>query len=196
MRVTQLKVIVRSKSKPVVAARDARDAPGMVAPFRTAVRMALGLLLAATATAALCADYVVVGSTDPAIARGSAYDAGARIALAPGRTVTLMHASGAMVSLKGSDRGAVAPTQRATDSDANRMAVLRFLMSDADKPAVSRTLRTRGGICPPPEALTSLDAIAQAQQAGCTTGATQALELWLKPRIEAAPDPDPVQAPS
>ncbi len=152
-------------------------------------RLTLALMLSLAAFAAQAADYVVVGSSDPAIARGQAYEAGARITLAPGQSLTLMHASGALVRLKGSAGGVVAPRERATTADADRMAVLRFIMSDADKPATRGAMRTRSGICPSPELLTSLDAIAQAQQGGCVTGAAKAFEAWLNAHADEVVEP-------
>lgn len=161
----------------------------MVPPLRLAIRLGLGVALAAWASAALSADYVVVRSNHPAITRGQAYDAGARIALPAGRSLVLMHASGAMVTLKGSPSGALAPPERAAGGDADRLATLRFILSDADKPATRQAMRTRGGICPAPDALTSLDAIAQAHQAGCVAAAGEALETWLAARASATPAP-------
>ena len=47
--------------------------------------------------------------------------------------------------------------------------------------------RTRSGICPNPEALTTLDAIVQVQSAGCRDVAREALEAWLAARQTAEP---------
>ena len=45
--------------------------------------MILGLALAAVAGVAAARDYIVVGSTDPAITRGQGLDGGVKVALAP-----------------------------------------------------------------------------------------------------------------
>jgi len=58
-------------------------------------KVVLGALLALIASgSALASDFVVVNSTDPAVKRGTALDAGARVAVAPGASITVMRASG------------------------------------------------------------------------------------------------------
>jgi hypothetical protein len=150
--------------------------------YRAAVMVFAAAL--AMAGAAAARDYVVVGSTDPAIARGQTFEAGSRLALQPGRTLTLMHASGSLVTVKGGATGVVLPRRQGNQAEADRLAIMRAIVA----PPPSRA--TRGGICPGPEALTTLDAIAQAQQAGCRTAATQALETWI-----AGQTPEEVEAP-
>ena len=55
-------------------------------------RVILGLVLAmGVAGAAQGADFIVVGSTEPAVARGQEVDGGARLPVGAGRSVTLMH---------------------------------------------------------------------------------------------------------
>jgi hypothetical protein len=140
----------------------------------------LGLALAAFAGAAAARDHIVVGSTDPAIARGLSYDGGARIPLAPGRTLTLMHASGDMIRLKGAQGGVVAPPRKAGQAETERLAVLRVIVAPPErKLAGMYATRTRAGVCPEVAAITSLDAIVQVHQGGCTAEAAQALEAWV-----------------
>jgi hypothetical protein len=145
-------------------------------PLRTAV---LGLVAAAFAGAAAASDYFVVASTDPAIVRGRAFNSGERAPLAPGATLTLMHASGDVVTLRGVQGGAVVPSRRANQADADRLALLKVLVA----PAVSRMtgatrVRTRGGVCPEAASLADLDAIANAATA-CEAEASEAFEAWL-----------------
>ena len=64
-------------------------------------RALLVVMLSALATAAAAADFVVVRSSDPALLRGQAFDAGDRVPLAAGTIVTLRHASGDIVTLTG-----------------------------------------------------------------------------------------------
>ncbi|MBU1377013.1 MAG: hypothetical protein KKE02_19280 [Alphaproteobacteria bacterium] len=140
----------------------------------------LGLALATLAGAASARDYIVVGSTDPAIARGQAYDGGAKVSLAPGRTLTLMHASGDLVRLKGVAGGVLLPRRQTNQAEAERLAVLKMIVStDQGAPGAARPMRTRAGVCPTPEAITTLDAVVQVHQGGCATEAAEALDAWI-----------------
>lgn len=153
---------------------------------RMAARLALiTLLLGAIAGPAIASDYVVVASTDPAVQRGLELTAGQRLALAPGRTATLMHASGDILVLKGSASGAVAPRGRmASQAEADRMAVLRLMVSTTPKTLVAETNGRTRALCPPPTALVTLDGIAEAGKAGCTDAASAALDAYV---AKAAP---------
>jgi len=142
-------------------------------------RLLIGLALACLATTAAAHDYVVVASTDPSIARGQPIDAGARLPLAIGHSVTLMYASGDLVTLRGASGGVVAPTRRASSAEAQRLEVLRMMVGPAPEPAGPRLAKTRGGLCPAAAGLTTLDDIATAAQGGCTAEARAALEAWL-----------------
>lgn len=141
----------------------------------------LGLALWTLAGAAAARDYIVVASTDPSVARGAAYDAGAKIALAPGRTLTLMHASGDMIRLKGAAGGVVAPKRQAGQAETERLAVLRLIVAPAEKrpQAALYATRNRAGVCPDAAGVKTLDAIVQVHQGGCTAEAAQALEAWV-----------------
>ena len=149
----------------------------------------LGLAVWALAGAAMARDYIVVASTDPGVTRGASYDAGARIALAPGRTLTLMHASGDMIRLKGAAGGVVAPKRQAGQAETERLAVLRLIVAPAERrpQAGLYATRTRSGICPEAASLLTLDAIVQVHKGGCAAEAAQALEAWVAahPPIDA-----------
>ena len=154
----------------------------MVAMLKLLNRAALpALALALIAGTAAAADYIVVASTEPAIARGTAVDGGQKLAVAPGRQVTLMHASGDLLVLKGAAAGVTAPRRKAGDADTARLEVFRTMVAPRPRD-VSEGLgarRTRGGVCPEAAALADLDAIAQAQTGGCPEPASQALEAWI-----------------
>jgi hypothetical protein len=128
--------------------------------------------------AAMASDYIVVGSTEPAIKRGQAFDAGAKVALGAGKTVTLMRASGEVTTLRGSAGGVVVPANKLAAADAGRFETLRALV---EPPPSGRTFGARrGGICPAVETLTTLDDIIRtAESSGCKTVARQALDAYL-----------------
>ena len=128
--------------------------------------------------AAMASDYIVVSSTDASIKRGQSYDAGARVALGAGQTVTLMRASGEVTTLRGAAGGVAVPGARLASADAARFETLRALVQP---PPEGRTFGARrGGICPAIETLTSLDDIVRvADTSGCKSVARQALEAYL-----------------
>lgn len=128
--------------------------------------------------AAMASDYIVVNSTDPAIKRGQAFDAGARVALGAGKMVTLMRASGEVTTLRGTASGATVPGARMAAADTARFETLRALV---EPPPQGRTFGARrGGICPALESLTTLDDIVRtAESSGCKTVARQALDAYL-----------------
>ena len=135
-------------------------------------------------SSAAAADYLVVRSSDPTFVRGQALNAGARLPLMAGGTLTVMHASGDVVTLKAAAGGISLPQRVASAPDADRMAVLRFILAPAPRENGPRPARTRGGICPSAEAISTLDAIAQVQQGGCADEAAKALEVFLASRLE------------
>jgi hypothetical protein len=154
---------------------------------RRSLTLLAGLALALCAGAAAARDYVVVASSDPALVRGQALDAGARVPLGPGQTLTVMHASGSVVRLKGAAGGIVLPRRMANQADADRLAILKVMVAPPARQTVPTT-RTRGGVglCPEAASLTTLDAIAQARTGGCREVAGQALEAWIaaQPEVE------------
>ena len=142
-------------------------------------KLLIGLAVSmACATAAAASDYIVVGSTDPAIKRGQAFDAGARVPLGAGKTLTLMRASGEVTTVSGAASGIVIPAARLASADSARFETLRALV---EPPPQGRTFGARrGGICPAVESLTTLDDIIRtAEASGCKTVARQALDAYL-----------------
>ena len=136
--------------------------------------LGLTLAIAAGGSAARAADYVVVKSTDPGIRAGLTLSGGQRVDLGAGQTLTLIAAAGDVTLLKGSAAGAVAPARRAAQADAGRLESLRVLI---DPPPAGRTFGgKRGGVCPDPANLKTLDDILAVQQAGCAGSAKAALE--------------------
>lgn len=148
-------------------------------------RAVLILMFAAFATSAAAADFVVVRSSDPAVIRGQAFEAGDRVPLAAGTSATLMHASGDIITLTGTTGGVSLPKRAASAPDADRMAVLKFILARAPKEPGARAMRTRGGICPSVEAITTLDAVAAVYQSGCAEQAAKALDTLLAPGLDA-----------
>ena len=142
---------------------------------KTLIGLALSFAFAGTAVAA---DYIVVNSTDPGIKRGAAYDAGAKVQLGAGQTLTLMRASGEVTTLRGAAVGVTVPGAKLSSADTARFETLRALVQP---PPEGRTFGARrGGICPALEALTTLDDIVHlAETSGCKTVARQALEAYL-----------------
>jgi hypothetical protein len=137
----------------------------------------LGFMLAAgVAGAAHAADFVVVKSTDPAVRPGLELNAGQRIPLGAGQTLTLMSASGSVSTVRGAAGGAVAPRAGAQADDA-RLAALKVLV---DPPPSGRTFGARrSGVCPDPSTLTTLDDILSVQSNGCAAQARLALEAYV-----------------
>jgi hypothetical protein len=142
-------------------------------------KLLIGLALSlACGTAAVASDYIVVGSTDPGIKKGQAFDAGAKVPLGAGKTVTLMRASGEITTLRGTAAGATVPSAKLAAADAGRFETLRALV---EPPPQGRTFGARrGGICPAVETLTTLeDILRTAESSGCKTVARQALDNYL-----------------
>jgi hypothetical protein len=136
----------------------------------------IGALLALSfGTAAVASDYIVVASSDPAIKKGQAFDAGARVALPAGATLTLMRATGEITTVRGAAGGAVIPGAKLAAADAAKFESLKALMQP---PPEGRTFGARrGGVCPPKESLATLDDILRvADQAGCKSVAREALD--------------------
>ena len=141
-------------------------------------RIILGITMAIAAAsgAARAADYVVVKSTDPGIKAGLTLNGGQKVNLAAGQTLILIAAAGDVTTLKGGAAGAVAPVRRTAQADAGRIAALHVLI---DPPPAGRTFGgRRGGVCPDPETLKTLDDILAVQRADCAPAARAALEAY------------------
>jgi hypothetical protein len=143
-------------------------------------RALLGVLLAAAfAGAADASDYIVVASSDPSVKRGLAFDAGARVPVAAGKTLTIMRASGEVSTLTAGANGVTLPAARLISADSARMDSLKALL---EPPPPGRTFGARRGsaICPAVDSLTSLDDILKvADQPGCKTTARDALDAFI-----------------
>lgn len=142
-------------------------------------KVLIGIVFAgAISGPALASDYIVVRSTDPAIKRGQAFDAGAKVALGVGQSLTVMRPSGEVATLRGTASGVTLPGARMAASDAARFEALRSLVQP---PPEGRTFGARrGGVCPAAEALTALDDILKTGDANeCKAVARQALEAYL-----------------
>jgi len=142
-------------------------------------KLLIGVVLSiAFGGAAMASDYIVVNSSDPNIKKGQALDAGTKVALAAGQTMTLMRASGEVTTLRGAAAGVTVPGARLAAADAARFETLRALV---EPPPQGRTFGARrGGICPAVESLTTLDDIVRvAESSGCKTVARQALDAYL-----------------
>jgi hypothetical protein len=126
----------------------------------------------------MASDYIVVQSNETSIPRGQAFDAGAKLALGAGKSVTLMRATGEVVTLRGASGGATVPGARMAAADSARFETLRALV---EPPPTGRTFGARrGGICPAIESLVTLDDIVRtAEASGCKTVARQALDAYL-----------------
>jgi hypothetical protein len=136
--------------------------------------MALALVFSGAAQAS---DFIVVNSTDPAIAKGQGFDAGARIALAAGKKLTLMRASGEVTTVLGAAAGVTLPAQRVADSS-GKLDTLHALLAP---PPEGRTFGARrsASICPPPESLVTLDDIVKVAQGSCKDQARAALDAFV-----------------
>ena len=142
-------------------------------------RLLLGVLLAAgVAGAANASDYIVVNSTDPGVKRGMALDAGMRVAVAAGKTLTVMRASGEVTTLQAGPAGVTLPGAKLAANDSAKFDSLKALL---EPPPEGRTFGARrGGFCPPAESATTLEEILRmADQAGCKAEARQALDAYI-----------------
>lgn len=139
-------------------------------------RAVLGVAMAILAAgAARAADFVVVKSTDGAIRPGTPVNGGERLNLAAGQTLVLLAPAGDLTTLRGSTGGATAPARRTAQADAGKLEALRALL---DPPPPGRTFGgRRGGVCPDPAQLTTLDDILGVQGA-CADVARQALAAY------------------
>ncbi|WP_296598300.1 hypothetical protein [Phenylobacterium sp.] len=144
-----------------------------------------GLLLAAgLAGVAHAADFVVVSSTDPAIARGAEYASGQAIQISPGRSIVLIDPAGNVKRLVGAPKAVVLPKRQVASLDEDRMAVVRLLV------APQRTRRAMPSLnpsCPQTDLATFEGIVAVAPVDGCLTRAREAFEAYVGKA--AGPDP-------
>ena len=142
-------------------------------------RLLIGVLLAAgLAGAANASDYIVVNSTDPSVKRGLALDAGMRVPVAAGKSLTVMRASGEVTTLQAGPTGVTLPGARLASADGAKFDSLKALL---DPPPQGRTFGARrGGFCPPAASAATLDDILKlADQSGCKSEAREALDAYI-----------------
>ena len=105
-------------------------------------KLLIGVALSvAFAGAAMASDYIVVNSTDASIKRGQSFDAGARVALGAGQSLTLMRASGEVTTLRGAAGGVAVPGARLASADAARFETLRALVQPPPEGRTARRCR-------------------------------------------------------
>lgn len=140
-------------------------------------RFLIGVLLAAgVAGAAEASDYIVVNSTDPGIKRGLALDAGARVPVAAGKSLTVMRASGEITTLQAGAAGVTLPNAKLAANDGARFDSLKSLV---EPPAAGRTFGARRGGALCPEAASLDDILKLADTPGCKTEARAALDAYI-----------------
>lgn len=140
-------------------------------------RILIGVLLAAgIAGAADASDYIVVNSTDPEIKRGMALDAGMRVPVAAGKTLTVMRASGEITTLQAGPAGVTLPGARLAANDSARFDSLKALI---DPPPQGRTFGARRGGTLCPGATTLDDILKLADTPGCKSEAREALDAYI-----------------
>ncbi|MBU6408428.1 MAG: hypothetical protein KGS44_15075 [Alphaproteobacteria bacterium] len=160
------------------------------------VAAAMGLSFLGVAVAS---EFVVVRSTDPAVARSTTFKAGDRVMVAPGATLTLMGPDGDVLTLRGDAAGRLTvPATETRRSDFLRLSALREMLTRPSDRRAFGAVRSDEDACPLAETLTSFDLILEADEAGCTQEATVALDLFVNARLAAdeEPKPDAVAAPS
>jgi hypothetical protein len=142
-------------------------------------RLLIGVLLAAgLAGVANASDYIVVNSTDPSVKRGLALDAGMRVPVAAGKSLTVMRASGEVTTLQAGAAGVTLPGARLAAADSAKFDSLKALL---DPPPQGRTFGARrGGFCPGAASAVTLDDILKlADQSGCKAEAREALDAFI-----------------
>lgn len=149
-------------------------------------------IVCAAPAVALASDYIVVRSSDPAIAKAQAFKAGERVALGAGETLTVITDTGEVLTFDGSSAGVTLP-RRAAPGDVSRFAALRALIARPPKRRSFGALRD-ADVCPDPETLTVIEDILLAEEDGCRAEATRALEVYLANAEAPAPEA-PADAP-
>ena len=142
--------------------------------FKSCVMVVLALAVGSAGAA----DYVVVRSNSPALAKGVQLSAGQKLELAPGQQLTVVSAGGELTVLRGATGGVVLPSLETGNSRAATAALAALVT----RPAPRRSFGAMRGKdeCPKPESLTSLEAIlAAAEVEACAALAQQALDRWV-----------------
>jgi hypothetical protein len=128
--------------------------------------------------AAMAHDYIVVNSTDPAIAKGATLNGGAVVPLASGRLLTVMSASGDLSTYRGGDLGVTLP-RPATATEPGPFDALAALVRRPAPRRITGAMRGPSACAPAPE-LTTLEQIVAANAAGCTMTAKIALDAYIE----------------
>jgi hypothetical protein len=138
----------------------------------------LVVFTAGTAVASFAADYLVVSTTDPSLAKGSSLKSGSSVNLAAGGTLLLVSASGQMVKLIGSANGARVPDGGGADNPALLSQMQTMLLRP---PPSRRTFGAmRGPSCPELADLKTLGSIVAADQTPeCQVRARQAMDAYI-----------------
>lgn len=145
----------------------------------------LGVLLAVgLGAAAEAADFVVVSSTDPAVARGTEYASGQVLQIASGRSVVLIDPAGNVKRLVGGSAAQTLPRRQLASVDEQRMAVVKMLLAPA---RIRRTGPKLDQVCPEADLTTFAGILTVAPVDGCLTRARDAFDAY----VEKAAGPEP-----
>ena len=148
-------------------------------------RVLLGLLMAAgLAGVAHAADFVVVTSTDPAIARGQEYAGGQAIQIASGASITVIDPAGNVKRLSGGAAAQAIPRRQMASVDEQRMAVVKLLVAPV---RVRRAAPKLDQVCPDADLKTFDGILTVAPVDGCLARAREAFDAYVE-RI-AGPEP-------
>lgn len=148
------------------------------------MRIIIGLALAiGIAGAAQAGDFVVVSSTDPAIARGVEFSSGQVVSVAAGRSVVLIDPGGNVKRLTAGS--AALPRRQLASMDAERMAVVKMLVAP---PRVRRAMPSIAPTCPSADLATFEGIVTVAPVDGCLSRAREAFAAY----VERAAGPEPV----
>jgi hypothetical protein len=137
----------------------------------------LGVLLAVgLAGAAEAADFVVVSSTDPAVARGQEYASGQAVQIAPGKSVVLIDPAGNVKRLVGGAAAQALPRRQVASVDDQRMAVVKLLVAP---PRMRRATPKLDQVCPQADLATFEGILTVAPVDGCLTRAREAFDAYV-----------------
>jgi hypothetical protein len=140
-------------------------------------KIILGLAISlGLAGAASAADFVVVSSTDPAIARGRELASGAVLQIAPGRSVVLIDTAGEAGDLAGAAAPIVIPRRQYASLNEDRVAVLKMLVAP---PRVRRAGPSLDKVCPDADLSKFEGIVTVAQVDGCLTTARNAFDAYV-----------------
>jgi len=143
-----------------------------------------GLLAVGLAGAAEAADFVVVSSTDPTIARGQEYASGQALQISPGKSVVLIDPAGNVKRLTGGVAAQALPRRQLASVDEQRMAVVKLLVAP---PRMRRAAPRLDQVCPNADLGTFDGILSVAPVDGCLTRAREAFDAYVAKA--AGPEP-------